>query len=161
MWGDRRERREIRELEARLRSARSTPRDGFVRELSRGIPARRAPRPWSRIAFAGAVTTLLLGTFASLGGVSYTASSATLAYQTAKKLTHAQPVKVHSAAADQYKPKPQQTAGVRQTRQAGVAQVEAAQSLPFTGFPLAMTALVSLVLIAVGLALRRRERRDS
>lgn len=160
MWGDRNQRREMRELEARLRSARSIPRDEFVRGISSRVESRRTSPIWSRIAFAGAFTTLLLGMFASFGGVGYTASGATHAYQTVKKLTTAKPVKVHSAAAAQYKPQPTKVAGVRQTRQAGVA-VEQAQTLPFTGFPLLATMLVSLTMIAIGIALRRRERRDS
>jgi hypothetical protein len=121
---------------------------------------------WSRLAFAAAFSTLLLGTFASLGGIGYTTSGASHAYQTVKKLTAAEDVTVdRSAAADQYAPAPTPTqgAGPAEASQGAAAAeaVEQAETLPFTGISLLTTALLGIALIAVGLALRRRERRES
>jgi hypothetical protein len=98
------------ELEAALRSQRIEPREEFVEGLSRRLaepPAAR--RAWSRVAFATAVSTFILGTFASFGGLSYAASGAAGAYHTARQVAveHTLKVSVHkSSAADQYAPKP-------------------------------------------------------
>ena len=167
MWGAWKRSRDVRQIESRLRSARPEASDEFVRSVSNALAPRRRPLMWSRLAFAAAFSTLLLGTFASLGGIGYTTSGASHAYQTVKKLTAAEDVTVdRSAAADQYGPAPQpptQGAGpAEETQGAAAAEaVEQAETLPFTGISLLTTALLGIALIAVGLALRRRERRES
>jgi hypothetical protein len=166
MWGNRARDPRDRALEARLRSARPVPRDDFVREVAADLAPRR-PRVGSRLAFAAAFTTLLVGMFASFGGAGYAKSGASQAYETAKKLTTSHVVKVHSPAASQYKPdttpeEPANNVAGNQNVQGQVGAVQAqAQTLPFTGISLLTTVLVSLAMIALGLALRRRERRES
>lgn len=164
MWGVSKKSREIRQLEARLRSARPEASDDFVRTLSEVAP-RRGPRVWSRLAFAAAFTTLLLGTFASFGGIGYTKAGATQAYQTVKQLSAAKGVTVdRSAAADQYPSPPaapQGAAPAESAQAAAPAEAVGVETLPFTGISLLTTVLVGAALIALGLALRRRERRES
>lgn len=158
------------ELEAILRSRRLEARKEFVDELSGRVlgepnPARRA---WSRVAFAGAVSTFILGTFASFGGLGYAASGAAGTYDAVKQVAvkHTLIVSVHkSSASDQYAPKPKPhkkkhvAAGVAGRQGAvGVAGVRTGGTLPFTGLSLVATLVLSLVLIVAGLALRRRER---
>jgi hypothetical protein len=169
MWKLRRFRRGS-ELEAVLRSRRSEARAEFVAELSgRVLDEPHAPhRAWSRVAFAAAASTFILGTFASFGGVSYAASGAKSTYDAAKQVAvkHTLIVSVHkSSARDQYAPKPKPhkkkhaAAGVAGQRGAvGVAGVRTGGTLPFTGLSLVGTIALSLVLIVTGLALRRRER---
>ena len=70
-----------------------------------------------------------------------------------------------SSAAAQYAPKPKPKHHRRHQSAAGVAGLQSAVSkptgtLPFTGLSLLTTLVVSLVLIATGLLLRRRERRE-
>lgn len=166
MWGAWKRSRDVRQIEGRLRSARPEASDEFVRAVSNALAPRRRPLMWSRLAFAAAFSTLLLGTFASLGGIGYTTSGASHAYQTVKKLTAAEDVTVdRSAAADQYAPAPPPTQGAgpaEESQGAAAAEaVEQAETLPFTGISLLTTALLGMALIAVGLALRRRERRQS
>ena len=159
-------------LERALRSRRSDPRDEFVEALSGHVDAARprAPHAWSRLAFAGAVSTLILGMFASFGGLSYTASGASATYQAAKQVVAKQKVtvRVHrSSASDQYgktpsAPEPAHSvAGATQQQSSGVAAATAGKTLPFTGYSLVGTVVLSLILIAVGLMLRRRERRST
>ena|SRR5512132_2653969 len=158
-------------LEAELRSVRAQPRDEFVTKLAETVESRPAPRrAWSRVAFAGAVTTFILGTFASFGGMGYAASGAGSTYHALKQVAvkHTLIVSVHkSSASDQYapKPKPHKKHKKHPTVAAGVAGQQAALNkgvnssgtLPFTGLSLLATLLVSLALIASGIALRRRE----
>jgi hypothetical protein len=165
-----------RELETVLREQRAEARDEFVDRLSERLEAgsRPAPRAWSRVALAGAVSTFILGTVASFGGLGYAASGAEGTYHAVKQVAvqHTLFVSVHkSSAADQYSPKPKakpkahkpSTASGVAGAQAAVAQAAVARpsgTLPFTGISLATTLLVSLALIAAGLVLRRRERRN-
>jgi hypothetical protein len=162
-------------LEAELRSVRAQPRDEFVTKLAETVESRPAPRrAWSRVAFAGAVTTFILGTFASFGGMGYAASGAGSTYHALKQVAvkHTLIVSVHkSSASDQYAPKPKPhkkhkkpptvATGVA-GEQAGVLNkgVNSSGTLPFTGLSLLATLLVSLALIASGIALRRREARS-
>lgn len=180
MWSYRRSRRAEAELESRLRAARRTPPDGLVEDLSRRMEASRpiVRRAWSRVAYAGAVSTLVLGTFASFGGLSYAAAGATSTFDAAKKIVvqHRLAVTVHrSSASDQYKKTPRApkapkapssgVAGNANANGSGVAPATAAAgrggTLPFTGFSLLGTVILGLVLMTTGIFLRRRERRDT
>jgi len=157
------------ELEAALQEQRTEAPDDLVESLSRRIGAERpsARRAWSRTAYAGAVSVFIVGTFASFGGLGYAASPARSTYDAVKQIVvkHKLTVSVHtSSAAAQYHPKPHAVAPARAAaKPAGaVAGVTAVKSgtLPFTGLSLLATFMVSLALIAVGVALRRRERRN-
>src|SRR5438034_124195 len=158
------------QLDAQLRSSRPQARDEFVKSLAQhvGGPARTATRARSRLAFAGAVSTFILGTLVSFGGLSYAASGAAGTYHTVKQVAvhHTLFVSVHkSSAADQYPPppKPHPKKHHRTSGAVGVAGVQNAVAkpsgtLPFTGISLLTTLVVSLLLIATGVLLRRRER---
>jgi hypothetical protein len=159
-------------LERALRSQRSEPRDEFVQTLSGRVDAARprARHAWSRLAFAGALSTLIVGMFASFGGLSYTASGASSTYQAVKQVVAKQKVtvRVHrSSASAQYGSTPaapapaQHVAGATQQQSSGVAAATAGKTLPFTGYSLVGTVVLSLILIAAGLMLRRRERRST
>ena len=165
MWEARKRGNSDRRLEARLRSARPEADEALVRTITGAVEPRRQPRAWSRVAFAGAFTTLLVGMFASFGGISYAASGATSAVHTLTKIAKAEKVVVHhSAAANQYEPPREDQAPASETQGVQAAQgVEAAQAgtLPFTGISLLATMLVGLAMVATGLALRRREHRKA
>jgi hypothetical protein len=163
MWEARNRRSSDRRLEARLRSARPEADEALVRTIAGAVEPRRPQRAWSRVAFAGAFTTLLVGMFASFGGISYAASGATSAVQTLTKIAKAEKVVVHhSAAANQYEPpgNDNQAPASQVQGTAGAQGVAAAQSgtLPFTGMSLLATMLLGLAMVVTGLALRRRER---
>lgn len=176
MWNHRKSRRRLSDPEAVLRAHRSEPRDEFAHDLARRVQADRAvtrrPTAWSRLAFAGSVSTLILGMFAAVGGFSYAASGATSTYSVVKQIVVEHELKVdvdRSSAQEQYpgtpptppKQPPQQDVGAENNAAAEVASVEAAETLPFTGVSLLATALLGTALLALGLILRRRERRNS
>ncbi len=155
------------ELEALLRRHRAEPRDVFVARLAETVQAGPTPRrAWSRVAFAGAVSVFILGTFASFGGLGYAASGAASAYHATKQVTAGHFfVSVHkSSAASQYAPKPKHKRHQRHVTgglagvQAGVTKTSG--SLPFTGLSLLATLLVSLALIGLGIALQRGEAKN-
>jgi hypothetical protein len=156
--------------EALLRANRAEPRKEFVRELAarvEGQPAQRVT-PWSRLAFAGAASTFILGMFASVGGFGYVASGATASYSATKQVVvkHKLVVAVHKSSASQEYPNnppaaPQNAvAGETQSHSqaSGVAGVASAKTLPFTGISLLTTVLIGCALLALGIILRRRER---
>jgi len=156
-------------VEGLLRAHRSEPRDEFVRALAAHVDAdgaARRPTAWSRLAFAGAASTLILGMFATIGGFSYVASGATATYSVAKQVVvkHKLAVAVDkSSASDEYPgtpaaPPQQNVAGTSHAQSSGVAGVAAAKTLPFTGISLLATVLLGSALLALGLILRRRER---
>jgi hypothetical protein len=69
-------RRRAEDFEKQLSGARPRPRAEFRAALARSItfaPRRRVSRP--RLAFAAALTALLLISFSALGGIGYAASS--------------------------------------------------------------------------------------
>lgn len=154
--------------DAQLKSVRPQARDEFVKSLSQHI-VDRAPTTTgarSRLAFAAAVSTFILGTVVSFGGLSYAASGAVGTYHTVRQVAvhHTLFVSVHkSSASDQYapKPKPKHRKAHRTSGAVGVAGLQNAKpsgTLPFTGLSLLTTLIVSLLLIATGVLLRRRER---
>jgi len=155
-----------------LRAYRAEAPNEFVRDLSGRVaadPVARRPTAWSRLAFAGAASTVILGMFAAVGGFGYVASGASATYSVAKQVVvkHKVAVRVHrSSAAGEYpgtpsNPPQQNVAGVStQHSAAAVAGVATAKTLPFTGISLLATVLVGSALLALGLILRRRERRD-
>jgi hypothetical protein len=124
-------------------------------------PAPKGRVAWSRLAFAGAVSTLILGSFASFGGAATAVSGATGTYKLAKELVVDQKVSVdRSSAAAQYPPPPRPyTAGTQGAAQS-LGAVEGA-NLPFTGISLLVTVIVGFTLLGTGIFLRIRERRAS
>src|SRR5947199_2055966 len=86
MWSHRRSRRES-DPGAILRSHRAEPREEFVESLAERVDGERLVHrtAWSRLAFAGAASTMILGMFASFGGLGYAASGATSTYSVVKK----------------------------------------------------------------------------
>jgi hypothetical protein len=165
MWG----RQKQGDLERELHRRRAVAPDALVDELSHKVSAAsvRGRRPGlARVAFASAVSVFVLGTFASFGGISYAASGASGTYGAVKQIVveHKLTVK-KSSAADQYPSPPKNeaggVAGVHKTTPAPAnAAPVASGTLPFTGVSLLGTLTLSLVLIGVGFALRRRESRS-
>jgi hypothetical protein len=113
----------------------------------------------------------MLGAFASFGGLSYAAErvdNGVNAVQTALTPSndHARRVSQRSPAADEYTSPPPTTpppgGGVSGGGGGGGAAPRAQVSgeLPFTGFPLIVTAGIGLGFVGLGVALRRRERRS-
>jgi hypothetical protein len=123
---------------------------------------------WSRASFAAAVVVLIVGTFASFGGLSYAASHGKRAVHTLAKVTAAHKVVVtHSAAAGQY---PRETSApkapfkppkITPASSGPIAATAQASTLPFTGMSLLATVLLSAALLGTGLLLRRAGRRSS
>ena len=118
---------------------------------------------WSRAAFVAAFVVLVVGSFASFGGLSYAASGGTHALRTVAHAATGQKVVVRSSsAADQYnytKPKGQ-VLGAKTTKhhKAVLAAPVKAGTLPFTGLSLLVTVLLSLALAGGGYFLRRAGR---
>jgi hypothetical protein len=150
-----------------LRAHRADASADFVDDLSARVRGQRAPvaRAWSRVVFAAAVSVFVVGTFASFGGLSYAASGATGTYHAVKQIVakHKLTVRVHSSAAAQY-PKSGvsavKTVHKRAKKPTSVSAATRVGTLPFTGFSLLATFVVSLALIGAGIVLRRRERRE-
>jgi hypothetical protein len=140
-----------------------------VDDLASKVAANPQPRgrAWSRLAFASAISVFVLGTFASFGGLSYAASGATGTYDAVQQVVvkHKLKVSVHtSSAAGQYPHSPTKPTVVKHVQKPqqhvlGV-QTVSGSTLPFTGISLLGTFLVSLCLIGIGIAMRRRERRN-
>jgi hypothetical protein len=137
--------------------------------LSKHVVASRPPRQRraSRVAFALALTTFMVGSFASFGGLGYAASEANSAVNVVKKVVRSDNPRVvnKTSARAQYGPAstPAPAAHVQAAVSAsGVNAATAAQSgqLPFTGFSLVVTIALGLSLLAAGLILRWREKKQ-
>lgn len=151
------------QFEREIRAERPAPPADFMLGLTNEVlrsrrPAR--PRAYSRAAFALAVATFVIGSFASFGGISYAASGATSAVDVVKRAVVHHSVSVHkrSAALAQYGPASQPAGQQEAAGQQGVAQVAGTSTLPFTGISLAFTAAIGIALLLTGIALRRVER---
>jgi hypothetical protein len=162
--------RERDPVEGALREARPAASDELVGELSDRVLAsavRRSGRG-SRLAFGTAVTVFTLGTFASVGGLSYAASSAQTSATTVKRMVAPATPKAHrSSAGTQYGEQSVLTPPVAKPKDptARVAAATAASppksgTLPFTGLGLGATALLGSLLLTLGVVLRRREKRE-
>jgi hypothetical protein len=143
-------------IDKELRSAAPRAERDFVATLASEIPAPRPRR--SRTAFASAVAVIVLG-FAMFGGVGYAAEGAQNVAGAAKKAV------TKTSATDQYaNTNPVQPAETTETTEPPTVQVAGAteqapkSTLPFTGLSLLGTVGIGLALVAVGFALRRRER---
>ena len=163
-------------VEDMLRTGRPEAREDLVALLAVRTEEVDRARRTSRIAFAGALTVFMVGSFASFGGLGYAAASAG---ETAKavtrivKLEKQDSLKVRgtkSAAQDQYgkqqtftpptpKAKPKTRVEVASVSNQQVAA--ASGELPFTGLGLGATALLGSALLALGVFLRRREKHDT
>jgi hypothetical protein len=115
----------------------------------------------------------MLGAFASFGGLSYAAERVDHGVNAVKTVLtpSSEPgrrVAQRSPAADEYGSPPPTTpppgggvsAGGGGGGAAGPPQAQVSGELPFTGFPLIVTAGIGLGLVGVGAVLRRRERRS-
>ena len=142
------------QLDGELRAAAPKAGGEFVTSLAAEIPAARARR--SRTAFASAVAVLVVGSFASFGGVGYAAENAGNAVNAAKSVVVAK-----TSATDQYgasKPvKPATVTDPKVVVKGVSAKAPTKSTLPFTGLSLIGTVGLGVALIAVGFALRRRE----
>ena len=131
----------------------------------------------SRLSFAAALTTLVLGTLASFGGLSHAATGTVDAFEAVKSVAadNAGPRRPdRSPAQTQYGGEEEDfevTKDVTTTPAGGapgggapgggapeVAGVTAGEQLPLTGLGLVTTALVGLGFAGLGLALRRASR---
>ena len=154
------------DLERKLKSARAEPPAGLVDELAMRAGATSRGGRGARLAFAASLTVMILGTFASFGGLSYAASGSTSALRTIQKVATAHAVVVKHSSADSQYPK----AAVKPAKHVTRHQVAPKHqvlgttvqsgTLPFTGVSLLVTVLLSLALMGGGLLLRRAERQD-
>jgi hypothetical protein len=150
-------------LERDLRAARPEPRADFLLSLTEHVTDSRPrePRRASRVAFALALTTFMVGTFASFGGLGYAASGAASAAGAVKQVVASHPRTLSSSSAKaQYGPAPAPAPAAQPAQQAAPAQAVQTSQLPFTGISLAVTAALGLALLAAGLILRWREKKQ-
>lgn len=183
-------------LARELRASRPELSADFVEILTKhvGTHGRRSRLyAWSRVSFAGALTVVVLGAFASFGGLGYAASGTKQAVKAVKHVVApSRPQIVNKSAAQAQYGQPKVTichkghtitiaepalpahlrhgdtvgacgvagAGTRTT--AGVLGTTATGGkLPFTGVGLGVTVLAALLLVSLGLVLRRRAERNS
>ena len=142
-------------IDKELRSAAPQAERDFVATLASEIPAPRPRR--SRTAFASAVAVFVLA-FAMFGGVGYAAEGAQNVAGAAQKAV----TKTKTSASDQYANsnpvQPAETTEPQTVQVAGATEQAPKSTLPFTGLSLLGTVGIGLALVAVGFALRRRER---
>jgi hypothetical protein len=151
-------------LETILHAEAPRADEEFVRSLSHRIEdaGPRAVHRRSRLVFVSALAVFVLGAGASFGGVGYAASNATAAATAVKNA-------VKSSATDQYgeqqpvqPPAAGDVKGEVASESATPLQATASSgTLPFTGLSLLGTAALGIALLIAGIALRRRESRES
>jgi hypothetical protein len=151
-------------LDRVLRAERPEAAEHLVSRLVGRVEAARAPHRWSRVAFAGALTVFMLGSFASFGGLGYAAEGAQSAASAVTRVVKTQKAQVRtaqSAAKTQYgKQTFTPPAAPKTVNVAGISTPTTSQSsdeLPFTGLGLGATAAFGLLLLGLGVLLRRRE----
>jgi hypothetical protein len=156
------ERGEAGRLERDLRLSKPEPRADFVLALTKHVAGSTRPRrrSASRLAFALALTTFVVGSFASFGGLSYAASGATSAADVVKSAVTSHNPRPNSRTSAQQVHQP--PAGPESNAAGGAAAAPASQvagsNLPFTGISLLVTAVLGLALLGSGLILRRAEK---
>jgi hypothetical protein len=155
-----------RDVDELLRRHRPSPPPDFVTAVARSLRPRRrrGAVPSSRLVFVTALCVLVLGVFASFGGVSYAAHGIGHGVASVKAAVAGPRVVHHSPATDQYQiPPPVGThppgGGVSGAGGGGGTQPAAMGNLPFTGFPVIFASAIGFGLILIGLMLRRHERR--
>ena len=152
-------------LERVLRAERHEASDELVSRLVGRVESAHAPRRWSRVAFAGALSVFMLGSFASFGGLGYAAEGAQGAASAVTRIVKTEKAQVRastqSAARTQYgKQTFTPPAAPKTIKVAGIStptSSESSDELPFTGLGLAATAAFGLLLLGAGVLLRRRE----
>jgi hypothetical protein len=155
------ERGEAGRLERDLRLSKPEPRADFVLALTKHVAGSTRPhrRSASRLAFALALTTFVVGSFASFGGLSYAASGATSAADVVKSAVASHNPRPNSRTSAQQVHQP---AAGPESNAAGATAAPASQvagsNLPFTGISLLVTAVLGLALLGSGLLLRRAEK---
>jgi hypothetical protein len=179
-------------LARELRASRPELPADFVDGLAKRVDASsRSSRlyAWSKVSFAAALTVVVLGAFASFGGLGYAASGTQQAVKAVKHVVApSRPQIVNKSAAQAQYGQPKVTichkghtitiaepalpahlrhgdtvgacgvapAGTTGTT-AGVLGTTATEGkLPFTGVGLGVTVLIALLLVSLGLVLRRR-----
>jgi LPXTG cell wall anchor motif len=161
-------------LERDLAELRSDASDDFVGSLAERCSTRGRGSVWSRAAFAAAFATLTIGGFVSFGGTGYAASSVANAFDSIVRVSHPAShhhvVKPTTAASDQYTTKKAPKVGKHHNKvlaapksapfKPPVVAAGTAKTLPFTGVSLAFTSALALTFIALGIFLRRRERKQ-
>jgi hypothetical protein len=165
--------RNSRKLETELRNQRPEARAEFVASVAERVtPERRHGFAiGSRLAFSAALTSIVVGSLASFGGLTYAADGLENAASAVARVTEQSTpqVRIRSAAADQYEDEADTVVagGVagEQTQDdppAGTSPATTAapvvSTLPFTGLPLLFSVFAGILLTASGLALRRYER---
>lgn len=157
-------------VEVALRADRPEPGAALVADLSAFVSASPMEvHRGSRLAFASALAVLVIGTFLSFGGAAYAANGATQAPATPASTSAAADEYGDQAVAEVPLTPPTAPKSEEPTSQGPTSQVEGATAtapaqksgtLPFTGVGLGSTALVSLLLVSLGVYLRRRESRE-
>jgi hypothetical protein len=152
-------------LERDLRAARPEPRADFLLALGKNLSSAtpRRPRRASRVAFALALTTFMVGSFASFGGLSYAASGAATAAKAVKHVVASsgpRSLQSSSAAAQYGSPPAPNTSGAAGEAAGAGAAAGAQANLPFTGLSLLFTVVLGLSLLSAGIVLRWRELRQ-
>jgi hypothetical protein len=172
-------------VEVALRADRPEPGAALVADLSAFVSASPMEvHRGSRLAFASALAVLVIGTFLSFGGAAYAANGATQAPATPASTSAAAdeygdqavaqvpltpPTAPTSEEPTSQEPTSQEPTSQEPKSQEPTTQVEGATAtapaqksgtLPFTGVGLGSTALVSLLLVSLGVYLRRRESRE-
>jgi hypothetical protein len=150
-------------IDRRLASLRVQPRSELVDEIAARVGGPKAESPWPKLAYAASIAVMVLGTFASFGGLSYAASGGTKVADTVAKVAASHKVVVKSSASSQYAkaapkgPLKPPTTPVQPVQQKTLGAATTG-TLPFTGLSLLGTALLSFALMLAGFFLRRRGR---